>query len=179
MNTETMYKMYLDGFSLAEVGKSFGITRQSVYSRFKKKGLKMRAKNMKPFILVDGIKFTINRDGYYECTTIDRLMLHNYNYEKVNGKIPEGYEIHHVDFNKINNDPNNLMIVTPSEHTKIHAKNCKGSGMNKKVKCVETGEEFHSIKHLADVLGHHASNISRYYIDGRRKLNGLTYEKIN
>jgi len=51
--------------------------------------------------------------------------------------------------------------------------------MNKKVRCIETGEEFHSIKYLSELLGHHASNISRYYIDGKRKLNGLTYEKID
>lgn len=179
MKTEKMYGMYKQGYSLQDIGLSFGVTRQSVYSRFKSKGLPLRPRKNKPFIFVDGLKFTINRDGYYECTTQDRLMLHNHNWEKINGKIPIGYEIHHVDFNKINNSIENLQLVTPSEHTKIHALDRKGSGMNKRVICVETGEEFHSIECLSKMLGHHASNISRYYIDGKRKLKGLTYEKID
>jgi hypothetical protein len=179
MKTESMYQMYLEGFSLEQVGKSFGVTRQSVYSRFKGKKLELRPKKFKPFIIVDDFKFTINSDGYYECTTIDRLMLHNYIWEKHNGKIPKGYEIHHIDCNKINNNILNLQLVTPSEHTKIHAIIRNGSGMNKKVICVETKEIFNSIVEVAKLHNQHASNVSRYYIDGKRKLNGFTYEKIN
>lgn len=179
MKTEKMYEMYKDGFSLEQVGKSFGVSRQSVYDRFKRKCLELRPKKFKPFLLIDNLKFTINRDGYYECTTIDRLMLHNYVWEKHNGSISKGYEIHHIDFNKINNSLENLKLVTPSEHTKIHALACNGSGMNKRVKCIETGEIFDSIVQVAKRNNQHASNVSRYYIDGKRKLNGLTYEKIN
>lgn len=179
MTTESMYKMYLSGLSLEKIGKHFGITRQSVYSRFKNNDLKLRPKKTKPFILVDNLKFTINRDGYYECTTIDRLMLHNYNWEKEKGKIPKGYELHHIDLNKLNNDVSNLQLVTPKEHTEIHAKLKNGSGMNKKVKCIETGEIFDSIVQVGKKHNQHASNVSRYYIDGKRKLEGYTYEKIN
>ena len=174
-----MYTLYQNGHSLQDVGNIFGLTRQSIYARFKNKGYKLRPLKKKKFIIVDGLKFTINRDGYYECTTKDRLMLHNYNWEKVNGKIPEGYEIHHKDFVKINNDVDNLQLVTPSEHTKIHALSRKGSGMNKKVKCVETGELFDSIALVAKKHNQYASNVSRYYIDQKRKLDGYTYEKIN
>ena len=79
-STEIMYDEYKSGLSLEGVGRLFGVTRQSVYARFKSRGLELRKKLLKPFIIVGGLKFTINRDGYYECTTIDRLMLHNYNY---------------------------------------------------------------------------------------------------
>lgn len=174
-----MYELYCKGFSLEDVGKSFGVSRQSVYNRFKKSGLKLRPKKKKPFIVFNGLKFTINKDGYFECTTIDRLMLHNLIWELSNGKIPKGYEIHHIDFCKTNNEIENLQLVTPSEHTKIHAIARKGSAMNKKVKCVETGEVFHSISELARIHNQHPSNVSRYYIDGNRKLDGFTYEKIN
>lgn len=173
-----MYDLYQQGLSLEKVGKAFGISRQSVYSIFKLRGFETRPLFRKPFIVYDELKYTINKDGYYECTTVDRLMLHNVVWEKQNGKKPKGYEIHHIDKNKVNNDISNLQLVTPKEHTKLHAKLIQGSGMNKKVQCLETGEIFPSIKNLADLLGHHASNISRYYIDGKRKLNGLTYEKI-
>jgi hypothetical protein len=179
MTTEIMYKMYCDGLSLSQIGKNFNISRQSVYDRFKKKKLQLRSKKFKDFIIVDNLKFTINKNGYYECTTKDRLMLHNYNWEKINGKIPKGYEIHHIDLNKLNNNIENLKLVTPSEHTKIHSILLNGSGMNKKVICIETGEIFQSIQQVAKKHGQHASNVSRYYIDGKRKLNGYTYEKIN
>ena len=106
-------------------------------------------------------------------------MLHNYIYERSYGKIPDGYEIHHIDCNKLNNDLTNLQLLTPSEHTKIHAILRNGSGMNKRVKCVETGETFDSISIVAKLNNQHQSNVSRYYIDGKRKLNGYTYEKID
>lgn len=35
--------------------------------------------------------------------------------------IPDGCVIHHIDFNKDNNDPNNLQLLTKEEHWKIHA----------------------------------------------------------
>lgn len=40
------------------------------------------------------------------------------------GKIPEGYQIHHKDGNKLNNDIENLQLVTPLEHKRIHS-GCK------------------------------------------------------
>lgn len=179
MKTEEMYNHYQSGLSLEQVGLVYGVSRQSVYERFKKAGLKTRPRKFKPFMIIDGLKFTINKDGYYECTTIDRLMLHNYIWEKSNGKIPIGYEIHHIDGCKINNNLNNLNLLTPSQHTKLHSIERNGSGMNKKVLCVETGEVFESIVQVAKKHKQHASNVSRYYIDGYRKLNGFTYEKID
>jgi hypothetical protein len=179
METLKMYEFYLKGNSLQKVGIAFGISRQAVYERFLKANLKLRTKESRNFIIIDNIKFTINRDGYYESTTQDRLMLHNYIYERSYGKIPDGYEIHHIDCNKLNNDLTNLQLLTPSEHTKIHAILRNGSGMNKRVKCVETGETFDSISIVAKLNNQHQSNVSRYYIDGKRKLNGYTYEKID
>lgn len=178
MKTEDLYELYREGYSLEQVGNVYGITRQSVYSRFKTKKLRLRSLKKKPFLTIDNFKFTINRDGYYECTTNDRLMLHNYNWEKVNGLIPEGYELHHKDFNKINNIPSNLQLVTAREHGLIHSKLRNGSPMNKKVKCIETGEIFDSIVQVGLKHNQHSSNVSRYYIDGKRKLDGYTYEKI-
>jgi recombination protein RecA len=35
--------------------------------------------------------------------------------------IPENYEIHHIDENTQNNDVENLMMILPSEHSKMHA----------------------------------------------------------
>ena len=35
-------------------------------------------------------------------------------------EISDGYVIHHKDFNHYNNDPDNLELMTRSEHTKLH-----------------------------------------------------------
>lgn len=36
------------------------------------------------------------------------------------GGIPEGWHVHHVDFNKTNNNPENLLAVPAEIHTKLH-----------------------------------------------------------
>lgn len=51
-------------------------------------------------------------------------MEHRLVWEKYYGKIPDGYQIHHIDFNKTNNDISNLQLVTPLEHKRIH-EGCK------------------------------------------------------
>lgn len=42
-------------------------------------------------------------------------------WESHNGKLPYGYEIHHIDLNRSNNDITNLQAMTASDHRRIHA----------------------------------------------------------
>ena len=35
-------------------------------------------------------------------------------------QLPKGYEVHHIDMNKLNNDINNLAVLTKSEHAEVH-----------------------------------------------------------
>ena len=68
----------------------------------------------------DGYKFRKDRKtGYWLCSTLHKR-LHTYIYEKHNGSIPKGYEIHHIDHNKDNNEIDNLQMLTRKEHNKIH-----------------------------------------------------------
>lgn len=37
-----------------------------------------------------------------------------------NGEIPKGYQVHHIDENKLNNEISNLQILTALAHKRIH-----------------------------------------------------------
>ncbi len=52
--------------------------------------------------------------------TIGNKKLHREVYEFHNGTIPKGMHIHHVDFDKTNNKIENLIMLTPKDHLKIH-----------------------------------------------------------
>lgn len=36
-------------------------------------------------------------------------------------RVPDGYDVHHIDYDKLNNDPHNLQVLTHSDHAKLHA----------------------------------------------------------
>ena len=119
------YKLYQQGCSLAEVGKVIGVTRQSVFDCFKRRGFVLRKKKLLPVYIYKGRKFTINTNGYYRCT--DRKgthLLHRYVWESERGKIPQGYDIHHLDGDKTNNIVDNLECLPKAEHTKRYSPNC-------------------------------------------------------
>ena len=68
----------------------------------------------------DGYRFRKDKKtGYWLCSTLHKR-LHVYIYEKYNGMIPKGYQIHHIDHNKDNNEISNLKLVSREEHNKIH-----------------------------------------------------------
>jgi len=56
-------------------------------------------------------------EKYYSC---GGRRLHRDVYEFHYGKIEEGYVIHHVDFDPLNNDISNLIKLTHKDHSKIH-----------------------------------------------------------
>lgn len=67
---------------------------------------------------------TINNNGYLEINQSLKgntgKKLHRLIYEHVKGKIPQGYEIHHKDGDKLNNSIENLEALTPYEHRQRH-----------------------------------------------------------
>lgn len=103
----------------------------------------------------NGLHFT--RDdgtGYYLNSTI-RERMHRYVWKVCNGEIPEGYEIHHIDHDKSNNDISNLELLEANEHRAHHAriqgiKNVESGfleeirGMTKEWHASEDGKKWHS-----------------------------------
>ena len=72
--------------------------------------------------MYNGIKFTISKStGYYRRTDGDRELMHIYVWKKERGEIPKGWDIHHIDFNKENNNINNLKCLPKSEHTRLYS----------------------------------------------------------
>ena len=77
---------------------------------------------MEKYKYYHNIKFTLDeKSGYYQNSTIHKS-LHRFVWEENNGVIPKGYEIHHIDFNKSNNNISNLIMLSKKEHLEIHSK---------------------------------------------------------
>jgi hypothetical protein len=64
-----------------------------------------------------------NRSGYYASHKggMNRK-LHRYIYEQVHGPIPEGFQVHHIDENPLNNSLDNLTVMTIHDHRSYHNK---------------------------------------------------------
>ena len=62
------------------------------------------------------------KDGYYQISSgeYQGKLLHRLIYEDEFGSIPEGFCIHHIDNDKENNTPNNLMLLSKSNHHHLH-----------------------------------------------------------
>lgn len=89
---------------------------------------------------LDGMEFRRYPNGkhgnyYYhkwkEEGRYKHIILHQYIYEKVHGKLPKGMVVHHKDFNPLNNDVGNLVAVTIAEHMRIHANLVKWKDENR------------------------------------------------
>lgn len=77
------------------------------------------------YAIVDGHKFKKDKKtGYYLSGAINgkRYRLHRYIYMKYKGDIPKGYDIHHIDHNKDNNEIENLQLLSSTKHKSIHGK---------------------------------------------------------
>jgi len=70
-------------------------------------------------------------------------------YETHNGKIPNGYHIHHIDGNPYNNNIDNLIALSPEEHSEIHK--------NEFTKWAQIGGKLGGEKSKDEKLGFHSA----------------------
>ena len=66
---------------------------------------------------------SIDKDGYVQITPpkgYKHKGLHRIIWVIVNGDIPEGYDVHHIDGNKLNNSIYNLELVEHKKHMSEH-----------------------------------------------------------
>ena len=70
-----------------------------------------------------GRKGTISKNGYKIITINNRRIYeHRLVWEQHYGIIPKGYQIHHINGNKLDNKIENLELISQKEHLKKHSK---------------------------------------------------------
>lgn len=83
----------------------------------------------------DGKRFYKDNRGYWIGQKIDEsgksriIRLHIYVWEKFNGPVPDGCDIHHIDHDTSNNDLSNLVAIPRTEHHKLHMARRDKSGL--------------------------------------------------
>ena len=92
----------------------------------------------------NGITYCMSRAPRMEGRYFKLLSLHRMVWTCYNGEIPDGYDIHHKDFDKNNNDISNLVALPKSVHQSLHARtNGKKTRKNRgKFICVNCGREY-------------------------------------
>lgn len=65
----------------------------------------------------DGVVYTKVKDGHYFANR----SVHRDIWQYYHGEIPQKCAVHHIDFDKANNQIENLQCLTPTEHRKAHA----------------------------------------------------------
>lgn len=122
-----MYQNYQSGMSLAEVGRKWAVTRQSVHSSFSRRRLPLRQRQLLLSAEFNGVKFTMRNTGYLGRTDGNRELMHRYVWRYHNGDIPPGYDIHHRNHNRTDNRIENLELLSKSEHARRYATRCNGT----------------------------------------------------
>lgn len=132
-------------------------------------------------------RFIINSGGYYQNTSYDSpyygKYLHRLIWSKNHGVIPDGCDIHHVDEDKTNNDPQNLVLIERSFHRHLHTVGEKNPMYGKhhtqatkdKISKALTKKEPRIIRN-----GHTRNNKQVYQLrcNGETIMSSTSYEKL-
>ena len=124
------------------------------------------------------------KDGYWQISSGPNQgkLLHRLIYEENFGPIPEGFHIHHLDNDKNNNALENLVLISKSNHHKLHFNMINNPNWGNGRIDAAGGVSFLSasknkgmtMQNIADELGY--SNVSSvfHYIDRR----GLRWNEL-
>lgn len=130
------------------------------------------------------LKTTINQNGY-ECVTLRK---NNMQYvRRVHRLVADAFydgdhsdlDVNHIDGNKLNNNLSNLEFCTRAENIQ-HAfrTGLKKPSRQIKIRIVETGEVFDSIRECARHIGGNQAQIGRVLAGKENICKGYHFEKI-
>lgn len=115
--------LYIEGFSIADIARMIGGTRQSIHELLKRrKGYIPRKKKPAECQYFNNRKYTKRSNGYYLATSKPRTLMHRDVWVSQNGPIPINYDVHHKDRDRSNNKIYNLELLSKQEHALRHAK---------------------------------------------------------
>lgn len=107
---------------------------------------------IKPSKSKDGyLKVALCKNSKVETKRLNRLV-----YETFIGDIPKGYDVHHINENKEDNNPKNLCLLSKNEHYKIH----KSKTVIQYTKNMKFIAEYDSLREAAKATGLSEGNIS-------------------
>jgi hypothetical protein len=83
--------------------------------------VKLTKEKLKPYRNKQGYLVHLNDDGY-EIFENSGKLVHLWVWVQNRGQIPFGYEVHHKDRNKLNNDISNLELMDSDQHKLLHGR---------------------------------------------------------
>jgi len=133
IESEDIAVMYKTGMSAVEIAKELGITYQCVYDRLAEVGVKTRSRQDQIKMMVSRGTYniykgsknklwrggcTVDKNGYRSISIAGIYILeHRYVWEQVNGALPEGYIVHHLNGIKGDNRIENLAAMPRKNHS--------------------------------------------------------------
>lgn len=120
--------LYESGLSLADVGRRFGVTRQSVYSALKRRGVALRPQlrmGAENHFYRGGPEVCgyVTERGYVKVRTEDgrKVFKHRYVMEQSLGrKLQADEDVHHKNGDKSDNRSENLEVIPHGKHSSLH-----------------------------------------------------------
>ena len=95
----------------------------------------------------------------YDTKKITTLTYHTFLYAWFIGEVPAGYDVDHIDGDTLNNDLNNLQILTREENLAKRGGGRNQYGTPKRVYCVELDKVYSGIYQACKEL-----SITRHYV---------------
>lgn len=121
--TQAMYALYQEGQTCSQIALAFQTTRQSVWERFKRRGLKLRPcprNRALPCITWGGARWAPDKDGYFRRTQragahARREVLHRAMWEAAHGRLRRGAVVGFRDGDRMNVTLDNLVCLPKDE----------------------------------------------------------------
>lgn len=121
------------------------------------------------FQYYNGVKFTRDdKTGYYLNSTL-KMRMHRFVWLCEKGDIPKGYDIHHKDHDKSNNDISNLELVTKKQHSKLHYEELSAEEKQAKIDNMNNNARPKAIEWHKSEEGKkwHSEMVKKAYADGK------------